>query len=209
MFNSVRLARKIAKHVLQEFYNLEKQSPSINSLQELIGQHVEPASSSSLSLDLGCGLIPSNVFCASRAYGIDIRPDHDECVRHANLAVEAIPFPDHMFDYCTAIDFIEHIPRVLSVQGGTRYCFIELMNEIHRILKKGGYFAHLTPAYPSKEAFQDPTHVNIITENTFSDYFCNRENKLAAQLGYGFTGSFELVAQGWHDYKLASILRAL
>ena len=37
------------------------------------------------------------------------------------------------------------------------------MNEIYRVLKPGEMLLHFTPAYPSKEAFQDPTYVNIIT----------------------------------------------
>jgi SAM-dependent methyltransferase len=139
-----------------------------------------------------------------------MRPDHDDSIRHANLAIEPIPFPDGMFDYCTAIDFVEHIPRILYVNGHTRYCFIELMNEIHRVLKPKGYFLHLTPAYPAKQSFQDTTHVNIITEDTFGVYFCGKSDAGASKHGYGFNGRFELIAQGWLDNcKLASLLQAL
>jgi SAM-dependent methyltransferase len=91
----------------------------------------------------------------------------------------------------------------------TRLCFIELVNEIHRVLKNGGYFLHVTPAYPSKEAFQDPTHVNIITEDTFPFYFCQPE-LFAAKVGYGYTGNFELVGQVWVRASwLASLMKAV
>ena len=81
------------------------------------------------------------------------------------------------------------------------------MNEIYRVLKPGGIFLHVTPAFPSPEAFQDPTHVNIITENTFPCYFCN-PNPDAKNLGYGFTGDFELIDQRWlHNTWIVGLLR--
>jgi SAM-dependent methyltransferase len=210
MFYRAQLYSKVFRHYLREFHNFKKQYSPISSLQQFVDQYVDPPSAASLGLDLGCGLVPKNIFRASRIYGVDMRPDHDETIRHANLAVEPIPFPDGMFDFCSAIDFIEHIPRIIYVDGASRYCFIELMSEIHRVLKPGGYFVHLTPAYPAKQAFQDPTHVNIITEDTFPYYFCGRESALATELGYGFHGRFEFIAQGWLDnQKLASLLRAI
>ena len=51
----------------------------------------------------------------------------------------------------------------------------------------------LTPAYPQPQAFQDPTHVNFITEDTHQ-YFCGT-NALGAM--YGFTGQFEAVRVEW------------
>ena len=54
-------------------------------------------------------------------------------------------------------------------------------------------FYALTPAWPHAEAFVDPTHVNIITEQTH-EYFCGNE-----PLGrmYGFNGRFEARRTGW------------
>ena len=94
----------------------------------------------------------------------------------------------------SAFDFIEHIPRVLYAPG-LRFSFVELMNEIYRCLKKGGRFVSFTPCYPSPVAFQDPTHVNIITEATFPNYFC--EPALWAKM-YGFKGKFKLEKQNWN-----------
>ena len=70
------------------------------------------------------------------------------------------------------------------------------MNEIHRILKPEGLFLHSTPCYPATQAFQDPTHVNLISEDTFPIYFC-RPTLSAKELGYGFYGAFELITQNW------------
>ena len=75
-------------------------------------------------------------------------------------------------DVVTAFNFVEHVPRCLYTQHTTIFPFVNLMNEIHRVLKPGGFFYSHTPAFPSLEAFTDPTHLNIITEYTFKDYFC-------------------------------------
>jgi hypothetical protein len=82
------------------------------------------------------------------------------------------------------------------------------MDEIHRILRPGGIFYHRTPAFPFKEAFQDPTHVNIITEDTFPLYFCSNGDKDAWASIYGFAGSFTLVEQAWIGQSLLGIMRA-
>ncbi len=160
------------------------------------------------SLDLGCGQKPRNPFSADFLYGIDIREDLENKIYKSNLSREKIPFETNMFDYCTAFDFIEHIPRLVQINGDDYFAFIELMNEIYRILKPGGLFLHVTPAYPAKEAFQDPTHVNFITEDTFPNYFCSPYN-WAADLGYGFKGEFDLIKQYWiDDIWVASLIKA-
>lgn len=58
------------------------------------------------------------------------------------------------------------------MEKGARLAFVELMKEIYRVLKPGGLFFRQTPAFPAKEALQDPTHVNIITEDTMAFFFC-------------------------------------
>jgi SAM-dependent methyltransferase len=154
------------------------------------------------SLDLGCGAAPKNLFGADEVYGIDIRKDLEKNIAQADLAVESIPFPDNFFEYVTAHDFVEHIPRVVYLPS-RRNSFIELMNEIWRVLKIGGRFLSVTPAYPQPAAFVDPTHVNIITEQTFPLYFDSKNRWASA---YGFVGSFNIVSQEWRGAHLVSIL---
>ena len=193
--------------LLGQSINLTKKYPPATSAAELVNRHYTPTSSKTLSLDLGCGSNPRNPFQATKSFGVDIRGDLERNISQADLSIEPIPFGDNTFDFCTAFDFIEHIPRNSYPQGKPRLAFLELMNEIYRVLKPGGMLLHSTPAFPSKEAFQDPTHVNIITEDTMPDYFCEPKNWAK---GYGFNGSFELIEQRWVRSKwLIGIMRAL
>ena len=155
------------------------------------------------SLDLGCGPNPKNTFNADEIFGIDIRNDLENNIRKADLAIEPIPFESNYFDYVTAHDFLEHIPRIAYVPH-RRNCFVEVMNEVYRVLKDDGLFLSFTPAYPKAEAFRDPTHVNIITEDTFSLYF-DTQYRWASM--YGFTGAFAIVMQEWRGPHLMTVMK--
>ncbi|MDZ7858024.1 class I SAM-dependent methyltransferase [Sphaerotilus sp.] len=157
----------------------------------------------SKSLDLGCGLQPKNPFNAQEVYGVDVRDDAEAHIVKADLVVEPIPFPDSSFEYVTAHDFLEHIPRLIYVPQ-RRNAFVEVMNEIHRVLKPGGVLMSFTPAYPHAAVFRDPTHINFITEETFPLYF---DNQLRWASVYGFKGSFEILSQEWRGPHLLSLLR--
>jgi SAM-dependent methyltransferase len=160
-------------------------------------------SSTTKSLDLGCGKNPKNIFNADQIYGIDIRSDLEKNIVMADLAIEPIPFTDNYFNYVTAHDFIEHIPRVIYLPE-RRNSFVELMNEVWRVLKNGGLFLSVTPAYPHQAAFADPTHINIITEHTFAMYF-DDENRWAAS--YGYKGAFKVISQEWQGFHLVTVLK--
>ncbi len=159
------------------------------------------------SLDIGCGLNPKNPFQANEVYGVDIREEVGRGIVKADLTVEPIPFRNDFFDCVTAYDFIEHVPRIIYIPQ-RRFPFVELMNEIHRVLKPGGLFLSFTPAFPKAPAWRDPTHVNIITEETFPMYFC--EPQLAASI-YGFSGVFHLENQFWHENQmhLVSVMKKM
>ena len=145
-------------------------------------------------LDLGCGSNPHNPYNADQLFGCDLK--HSESVENvsfvdfktADLAFEEIPFQDEMFDSVSAINFLEHIPRQVAYGHlQTRNSFIELMNEIHRVLKQGGRFFAVSPVYPHSDAFTDPTHVNFITR--FSHRYFVLPSLTADQ--NGFTGKFK------------------
>lgn len=150
-------------------------------------------------LDLGCGPFPKNPYACEVLYGIDIRAGESTAskatILGANLAIEPIPFPDNHFDSVSAYDFFEHVPRVALDYNSksSRFPFIELMNEIWRVLKPDGRLYAITPAFPGEKALRDPTHVNIITAKTHR-YFTTPQ-----VLGkmYGFCGEFQVIRQSW------------
>jgi SAM-dependent methyltransferase len=143
-------------------------------------------------LDLGCGGVPRNPYQRDRLYGVDLAvAAPNEQFKAANLALHPIPFADNFFDSVSAYDFLEHVPRIMPTADGrsTRAPFIELMNEIWRVLQPGGLFYGQTPGYPHQAAFQDPTHVNFITHDTHH-YFARPQ--LTARM-YGYIGDFEVL----------------
>lgn len=73
--------------------------------------------------------------------------------------------------------------------------FIEIMNEIWRVLKPNGVLKAHTPAFPREEAFVDPTHVNYISVDTHK-YFCGGEYSKLAKT-YGFYGEFQEKSIRW------------
>jgi len=137
-------------------------------------------------LDLGCGHNPRNPYNAEEVFTIDssLNTSPITTTSSCQLGLEPIPFENNFFQSVSAFDLIEHIPRqaIDFTQGQYHYPFLFLMDEIYRVLKPNGIFFALTPAFPAKQSFQDPTHVNFITEDTAS-YFCGKDPHAAR---YGF-----------------------
>jgi SAM-dependent methyltransferase len=155
-------------------------------------------------LDLGCGSAIRNPYDRNELYGCDLK-EFPQDIKIENftfvsvdLSKSKLPFPDNYFDSVSAFDFIEHIPRQsFDHNGNIRSPFIDLMNEIHRVLLPNGLFLASTPAYPRPEVFQDPTHVNFITDKSHS-YFCGDEPYGAR---YGFLGKFLVKKVKWESQK--------
>jgi SAM-dependent methyltransferase len=155
-------------------------------------------SENTVHVDLGSGNVPRNPFGASKVIGTDFHSDFVSPSGFSFVQVDLtkkLPFEDSTLDSVSAYDVLEHIPRWERIDGKILFPFIDLMSEIHRCLKPGGTFLAVTPAFPSPAAFQDPTHVNIISTVTVK-YFTN-PSPWAGNLEYGFIGNFDLVCQTW------------
>ena len=164
-----------------------------------------------ISLDLGCGHNMNNPFGADSVVGVDPGIDHPSVLK-AWVGIEDIPLNDNTVDYVTAYDFIEHVPRFILKEGKPFNPFIHTMNEIWRVCKHGGKVFCRTPAYPTPQAFQDPTHVNFITEQTIRYFTGQMPDQLGNQYGahYGFIGMFRLDNQtvwnkAWLEWHLTCI----
>ena len=190
-------------------HDFVKTYPNFSSIEKFLSLTDFNKNLYSISLDIGCGEKIKNPFNANKLLGVDLI-DFDNVMKHYVIA-NKLPFDNDYFDFCTAFDFLEHIPRTIIKNGKTYFPFIEFMGDVYRILKPKGLFLHITPAYPSKFAFQDPTHVNIITENTIPKYFCSNKEigKKPKAIMYGFEGDFPLIKLGWlNDHWVISLLRA-
>ena len=155
------------------------------------------------ALDLGCGPIPQNKFKANDIVGIDLVENKKENVIKCKLGYEKLPFDKDSFDYLTAYDLIEHIPRFSEIsENGPPFIFF--MNECYRVLKPGGIFLSMTPIYPFFGAFQDPTHNNIITVDTFKLYFSEKKYEIAHH--YGITSNFKIIEQKMYGQHLIAVM---
>lgn len=150
---------------------------------------------SSRHLDMGCATHARNPFGASEFFGADLSdnpPLNLPKARYFKVHTRVeLPVEDGFFTSISAFDFIEHLNRTDSYPNS----FIAFLNEASRILSPGGVLLCVTPAYPSPLSFQDPTHVNIITEGTVQ-YFVNAGGA-DGDLDYGISCRFELIEQFW------------
>ena len=163
-----------------------------------------------LSIDLGCGNNPQNPYQADKLIGVDINGDPRRDIVGCRVGFEKVPLEDSVADYITGFDFIEHVPRTMYYKDEFIFPFINAMNEIYRLLKPGGLFHGSTPAYPRPEAFQDPTHVNFITDQTIGYFDGSIKDIEGNQYGkmYGFTGKFKS-KQFWQGSHLQWRLSAV
>lgn len=112
--------------------------------------------------------------CPAGYTSVDVR---DADVLH-EIGSGPLPFEDDSVGIVRAQDFFEHVPRNR---------FVYVMNEIYRVLAPGGWILSSTPSSDGRGAFQDPTHVNYMNENSFWYYTQRAFAKYVPE----FTGRFQ------------------
>lgn len=110
-------------------------------------------SKSGINLDVGGGSRPQPGFI-----NIDYRPLPQVDIVHD---IEKTPWP--LPDECVLKAVASHVLEHIEPHGGI---FINVMDEIWRVLKPKGQFAFVVPYAGSQGFYQDPTHCNPIIETT-------------------------------------------
>ncbi len=113
---------------------------------------------SGIRLDIGCGSNKQPGFI-----GMDYRP-----VEGVDIVQDLEEFPwKDLPDESVLVAIASHVLEHINPAKGT---FIRFMDEVWRILKPEGEFAIVVPYAGSPGYWQDPSHINPITENTL-EYF--------------------------------------
>lgn len=185
-------------------------------------------SKKAVSLDIGCGASKAPGFI-----GMDVRPLPGVDIVH-NLEKYPWPLPDNTFNVVHASHVLEHItpnntdPRlvglfelliakgVISKADVKKYVgeyeifgnFIRFMDEVWRITKEGGQFHFVVPYAGSTGYWQDPTHVNPVTEITVM-YFDPTHASGLWNIYKPKPWKFEINAADQHNGFLEVVLRKL
>lgn len=139
---------------------------------------------------------------------LDINPVHNPDVVH-DLNVTPWPFDDNQFDEIHAYEVLEH----LGSQGDYR-SFFETFNEIHRILKPGGYLLASTPAWDGMWAWSDPGHTRIISEGSLvflsqANYENKEANNPMTDYRFCYHGDFSMEGLKEANDSLYFVLKAI
>lgn len=121
---------------------------------DLLKRHL-PEKNVASSLDVGCG---TGAFIEplkdlGEAAGIDISPEAIKFCKKRGLTnvnlgdATSLPYPDNRFDLVTALDVLEHIQDDQKA-----------INEIYRVLKRGGMTLITAPAFNFLWSSHDKTH---------------------------------------------------
>ena len=150
--------------------------------------------SQKLKLDIACGKNTKDGFT-----GVDIW-EGAEIV--ADLEKFPWPFADNSVNEIHCSHYIEHTPDLIS-----------FANELYRIMKVGAKAEIIAPYYSSIRAWQDPTHLRAISENTFL-YFSKKWREINKLDHYPINVDFDfecefLLDKDWQGKEEAELRFAI
>jgi SAM-dependent methyltransferase len=138
---------------------------------------------------------------------IDLYP-FDDKTKVLDIVVEPLPFDNDFFDEVEARHVLEHVPTQLrwidrlDGEWKLRFPRVDVMREIHRVLKPGGILLAVVPGR-IPEWFQDPTHVDVPWTLESFDYFCGAwgGNQAGGEQreAYGINFQFERIFGEYDD----------
>lgn len=144
-----------------------------------------------IKLDLACGNNLQNGYT-----GVDIvgKPESQADIVH-NLLKFPWPIEDNSVDEVFCAHYLEHIPHTTEEinQPGFDDPLFHFMDEVYRILKPGGIAKFITPYYTSVRAYQDPTHLRVITEPTYNYFNKEWRNVLNNLQHYPIRCDFDII----------------
>jgi len=138
---------------------------------------------------------------------LDMNPAVNPDVVH-DLNVLPWPFDDDQFDEIHAYEVLEH----LGAQGDYQ-SFFDHFNEIHRILKPGGYLLASTPTWDGMWAWSDPGHKRVISEGSLvflsqENYEQKEKNSTMTDYRFCYKGDFSLEGIKEANDSLYFVLKA-
>jgi SAM-dependent methyltransferase len=135
---------------------------------------------------------------------------NEECNPHVVHDLNMLPYPfdDNMADEIHIYEVLEHC----GTQGDFRF-FFNQFEELHRILKPGGYLVGTCPNWDGEWAWGDPGHTRIISPNSLI-FLSQKQYELqkdGAMTDYRFcyTADFELVTHSEQEHNWAFVMRAI
>ncbi len=105
-----------------------------------------------------------NIGCGKDTYGtdfIDLYPQRPEVVK-CDMELGKLPYENDVFDEIIASHVLEHVRNLFP-----------LMEELHRVLKRGGLLKVWVPHASDMGAFGHPDHKRFFTVNTFRHFMEN------------------------------------
>lgn len=147
-------------------------------------------------LDFGCGTQPRNPFGSDNLFTVDLFRTSPETPSHVIEVGDPLPFPENTFTSVSAYDVVEHLSR--DSERGNEFIFY--MKEFYRVLKPGGVALIIFPAFPHKDAFSDPTHINFITSRTVDYFVGNKTSPFYAGIDTNFVARINRPLRFWRNW---------